>query len=91
MTHDSYCETVPELVELSRQCQYGGITGRPYRLKGYLTLPDGRRFWLGEIAVKYDGWGDGLITDVVLEIRASKFELEISEEQTTENGAGNGK
>lgn len=88
MTQDRYCETMPELAEASKKCPYGGITGRPRKLKGYLTLPDGRRFWLGYVAVKYDGWGDGLLTEVDMEIRASDFEEENCEEPAAEEGAG---
>ena len=91
MTPDCFCETMPELAEASKQSPYGGVTGRPRRLRGYLSIPDGRRFYLDEIAVKYNGWGDGIVTDVLLEIRASTFKEAGCEETATEEGESDGR
>ncbi|MBO6031962.1 MAG: hypothetical protein J6Q22_11015 [Prevotella sp.] len=69
-----YVHTLPDLERAAAQSPYGGVTGRPRELKGWIRLPDGRRFYLGKIAVKFDGWGDGLLTEVDMRIRADKCE-----------------
>ena len=66
--------TMPELAKAAGVSPYGGITGRPRELKGWIRLPDGRRFYLGKIEVKFDGWGDGLLTEVDMIIHSEKFE-----------------
>ena len=71
---DEYVGTMPALAKAASVSPYGGVTGRPRILKGYLKLPDGREFYLGKISVRFDGWGDGLITDVDLDVLASCFE-----------------
>lgn len=43
-----YCTTLPELAKEAAKNPYGGITGRPRKLGGYLILPDGRRYFLGD-------------------------------------------
>ena len=68
-----YCTTLPELAKEAAKSPYGGITGRPRALRGYLTLPDGKRYYLGDIAIMLNGYGDGLITDVDLIINAEMF------------------
>lgn len=73
MIEDEYCKTLSELAREASQCPFGGITHRPRILNGYLELPDGKRYWLGEIGVKIDGYGDGLITSCDLVIKASDF------------------
>ena len=70
-----YFTTLPELAKEAAKSPYGGITGRPRKLCGYLILPDGRRYFLGDIAVKLDGYGDGVITDVELIIKPEMMEL----------------
>lgn len=65
-----YCTTLPELAKKAAKCPYGGITGRPRALQGYLTMPDGKRYYLGDIAVMLDGYGDGCIAEVDLMIKA---------------------
>ena len=69
-----YVHTLPDLERAAAQSPYGGVTGRPRELKGWIKLPDGRRFYLGKIAVKFDGWGDGLLTEVDMRIHADKCE-----------------
>ena len=69
-----YSKTLPELAKEAAKSPYGGITHRPRELKGYINLPDGKRYWLGQIEVAFDGYGDGLITDVELIIEAEKLE-----------------
>lgn len=69
-----YSKTLPELAKEAAKSPYGGMSHRPRELKGYLHLPDGKRYWLEQIEVAFDGYGDGLITDVVLEIKAEKLE-----------------
>lgn len=76
---EGYATTQPELASVAAKCPYGGITGRPRTLKGYLELSDGRMFYLGDIGVKLDGQGDGGITEVELHINASEFENESAE------------
>lgn len=66
--------TMPELAKAACVSPYGGVTGRPRVLKGWIRLPDGRRFYLGKIAVKFDGWGDGILTEVDMRIRANECE-----------------
>lgn len=73
MVDDEYCKTLPELAREASKSPYGGITHRPRTLNGYLELPDGKRYWLGKIGVKIDGYGDGLITSCDLVIKASDF------------------
>lgn len=73
MVDDEYCTTLPELAREASKSPCGGITHRPRTLKGYLELPDGKRYWLGKIGVKIDGYGDGLITSCDLVIKASDF------------------
>ena len=70
-----YSKTLPELAKEAAKSPYGGITHRPRELKGYLHLPDGKYYWLGQIEVAFDGYGDGLITDVDLEIKAEHLTL----------------
>ena len=86
---DEYVSTMPALAKAASVCPYGGVTGRPRKLKGYLKLPDGREFWLGEIRVKFDGWGDGLITDVDLDVLAERFERTGTEEEDVTEQVGN--
>lgn len=69
-----YCTTLPELAKEAAKSPYGGITGRPRALRGYLTMPDGKRYCLGDISVMLDGYGDGLITEVDLMIKAEMLE-----------------
>lgn len=69
-----YVHTLPDLERAAAQSPYGGVTGRPRELKGWIRLPDGRRFYLGKIEVKFDGWGDGLLTEVAMRIHANKCE-----------------
>ena len=76
---DGYVTTQPQLARIAAKSPYGGITGRPRTLKGYLELPDGRMFYLGDIGVKLDGQGDGGITEVELHINAPEFENESAE------------
>ena len=71
---DKYCTTLPELAQEAAKSPYGGITGRPRALRGYLTMPGGKRYYLGDIAVMLDGYGDGIITEVELMINAEMFE-----------------
>ena len=68
-----FAETMPALAKAAGVSPYGGITGRPRKLRGYIRLPDGKRFYLGDVGVKFDGWGDGLITDVDMIIHAEAF------------------
>lgn len=64
---------LPEFcAEMEKHC-YGGATGRPREMNAYLTLPDGRRFWLGDISVAQYSSGDGLITDATFDIVAEEF------------------
>ena len=79
MVEDKYCRTLPELAREASTSPYGGTTHRPRILTGYLELPDGKRYWLGKIGVKIDGYGDGLITDCDLVIKASMIKKEDSE------------
>ena len=65
-----YCTTLPELAQEASKSPYGGITGHPRALRGYLTMPNGKRYYLGDIAVMLDGYGDGLITEVEVMINA---------------------
>ena len=69
-----YSKTLPELAKEAAKSPYGVITHRPRELKGYLNLPDGKRYWLGQIEVAFDGYGDGLVTDVELIIKAEKLQ-----------------
>ena len=71
---NEFAETMPALAKASSVSPYGGVTGRPRKLRGWIRLPDGRRFRLGDVGVKFDGWGDGLITDVDMIIHAEAFE-----------------
>lgn len=71
-----YVHTLPDLERAAAQSPYGGVTGRPHELKGWIKLPDGRRFYLGKIEVKFDGYGDGLLTEVDMNINASELEEE---------------
>lgn len=82
-----YCTTLPELAKEAAKCPYGGITGRPRALRGYLTMPDGKRYYLGDIAVMLDGYGDGMITEVDLMINAEMFDPCDDEEPKQEGGA----
>lgn len=68
-----YSKTLPELAKEAAKSPYGGMTHRPRELYGYLHLPDGKRYWLGQIDVAFDGYGDGLITDVELIINAKEL------------------
>ena len=74
-----YVHTLPDLERAAAQSPYGGVTGRTRELNGWIILPDGRRFYLGKIEVKFDGWGDGLLTEVDMHIHANKCE-EIEDE-----------
>ena len=69
-----YSKTLPELAKEAAKSPYGGMSHRPRELKGYINLPDGKRYWLGQIEVAFDGYGDGLVTDVELIIKAKKLE-----------------
>ena len=71
---EEYVSTLPDLARAAAQSPYGGATGRPRELKGWIRLPDGRRFYLGKIGVKFDGWSDGLLTEVAMHIHANKCE-----------------
>lgn len=68
-----FCKTLPELAKEASKAPYGGVTNRPRKMNGYLILPDGNRFWLGKIEVSIDGYGDGLITNCNLNIKAESF------------------
>ena len=82
-----YCTTLPELAKEAAKCPYGGIAGRPRALRGYLTMPDGKRYYLGDISVMFDGYGDGMITEVDLMIKAEMLEPEEDEGPRQEGGA----
>lgn len=82
-----YCITLPELAQEASKSPYGGITGRPRALRGYLTMPDGKRYYLGDIAVMLDGYGDGMITEVELMIKAEMLKPEEGEGLKQEGGA----
>lgn len=63
--------TVSDLIKIldTEGNRYGGATGRPRMLN--LSLNGN---FAGSIeSVKLDGYGDGLITDVTMEITSSKF------------------
>lgn len=70
-----YCTTLHELAKEAAKSPYGGITSRQRKLGGYLILPDGRRYFLGDIAVKLDGYADGVISEVELMIKPEMMEL----------------
>lgn len=58
--------TVNEIIELldKKENKYGGATGKERELK--LSINGG---FIGTItSAKLDGWGDGLITDVTLDV-----------------------
>ena len=83
-----YCTTLPELAKEAAKSPSGGITGRPRALRGYLTLPDGRRYHLGDMGVMLDGYGDGLITEVDLMINAEMLVPCDDKGPRPEGGAG---
>ena len=63
--------TVNDLIKIldTEENRYGGATGKPRMLN--LSLNGN---FAGSVeAVKLDGYGDGLITDVTMEITSSKF------------------
>jgi hypothetical protein len=63
--------TVSDLIKIldTEENRYGGATGKPRMLN--LSLNGN---FAGSVeAVKLDGYGDGLITDVTMEITSSKF------------------
>lgn len=63
--------TVSDLIKIldTEGNRYGGATGKPRMLN--LSLNGN---FAGSVeAVKLDGYGDGLITDVTMEITSSKF------------------
>lgn len=63
--------TVNDLIKIldTEGNRYGGVTGKPRMLN--LSLNGN---FAGSIeSVKLDGYGDGLITDVTMEITSSKF------------------
>lgn len=63
--------TVSDLIKIldTEENRYGGATGKPRML----NLSLNGNFAGGIEAVKLDGYGDGLITDVTMEITSSKF------------------
>lgn len=63
--------TVNDLIKIldTEGNRYGGATGKPRML----NLSLNGNFAGGIEAVKLDGYGDGLITDVTTEITSSKF------------------
>ena len=63
--------TVSDLIKIldTEENRYGGATGKPRML----NLSLNGNFAGGIKAVKLDGYGDGLITDVTMEITSSKF------------------
>lgn len=63
--------TVSDLIKIldKEGNRYGGATGKPRML----NLSLNGNFVGGIEAVKLDGYGDGLITDVTMEITSSKF------------------
>ena len=64
--------TVDDLIKLldTKGNRYGGATGKPREIN--LSV-DGR--FLGTVDnAKLDGYGDGLITDVTLEVKTSKYD-----------------
>ena len=73
-----YCTTLPELAKEAAKSPYGGITGRPRALRGYLTMPDGKMYYLGDIS---------LITEVDLMINAEMLEPCEDEGTKLEGGA----
>jgi hypothetical protein len=50
-------------------------------------MPDGKRYYLGDISVMFDGYGDGMITEVDLMIKAEMLEPEEDEGPRQEGGA----
>lgn len=63
--------TVNDLIKIldTEENRYGGATGKPRML----NLSLNGNFAGGIETVKLDGYGDGLITDVTMEITSSKF------------------
>lgn len=63
--------TVSDLIKIldTEENRYGGATGKPRML----NLSLNGNFAGGIESVKLDGYGDGLITDVTMEITSSKF------------------
>ena len=63
--------TVSDLIKIldTEENRYGGATGKPRML----NLSLNGNFVGGIESVKLDGYGDGLITDVTMEITSSKF------------------
>lgn len=74
MEEEKYCKTLPELAEEAAKSPYGGITHRAREMDGYLSLPDGRRYWLGKIEISIFGYGDGLLTNCDLDIKAEELQ-----------------
>ena len=68
--------TVNEIIKLldKEENKYGGATGKERELKISINGE-----FLGSIeSAKLDGWGDGLVTDVTLELKTGKY---LSEEE----------
>lgn len=63
--------TVDDLIKIldTEGNRYGGATGKPRML----NLSLNGNFAGGIESVKLDGYGDGLVTDVTMEITSSKF------------------
>jgi hypothetical protein len=69
--------TVNEIIELldKEENKYGGATGKERELK--LSINGD---FIGTItSAKLDGWGDGLITDVTLEVKVNRIEYHDNE------------
>lgn len=63
--------TTTELIELLKKFEKGGVTGRPREIK--INLNDGlHNLYLGETDISITGVGDGICTDLLIQITLKK-------------------
>ena len=74
--------TTTELIELLKKYEKGGVTKRPRELKFHITMGKEKLF-IPSSDIRFISCGDGLVTDLTLEIfTIAKLEREKIDEST---------
>ena len=68
--------TTTELIELLKKYEKGGVRGRPRDIK--INLNDGlHNLYLGEVDINVTGVGDGICTDLLIQLTFLKKKMEL--------------
>lgn len=60
--------TTTELIEILKKYETGGVTGKSRELRLYIENQHGELQYVKDIDIKFEGCGDGLVTDLSLRV-----------------------